>query len=82
MRDIQEGIGCLIISHYKYTIWLYRNLATYKKSVAKENTITANRTEKYDSMQNTYCIVEIAEVDAWNHPLPPPPPPPSKRGVQ
>ena len=42
MNDIPEGIECLIISQYKYLIYiLYRNRATYKESVTKVNTITA-----------------------------------------
>ena len=39
MRDLLEVIECLLISQYKYTIWLYRNRAIYKESVAKVNTI-------------------------------------------
>ena len=41
MKDIPEGIECLIISQYKYTIWLYRNRATHKETVTKVNTIKA-----------------------------------------
>ena len=42
MKGIPEGIECLIISQYKYTIWLYRNRATHKETVTKVNTIKAN----------------------------------------
>ena len=41
MKDIPEGIECLIISQYKYTIWLNRNRSTHKETVTKVNTIKA-----------------------------------------
>ena len=41
MKDIPEGIQCLLISQYKYTIWLYQNRATHKEYVTKVNSIKA-----------------------------------------
>ena len=57
MKDIPEGIECLIISQYKYTIWLYRNHATYKESVTKVNTITTKleREARFYAEHILYC---------------------------